>query len=296
MSGTAERIFAHTESESLLWPPADVSASAYQSALPSAPLRDYVERIHLGYERLPPDAPVEERVLPDGAVHLIFNLGDPPGVVGGESSVSEALGATCEPALVRMAGHVEQVGVKLRPGGLAPFLGVPAGEIAGGAVSLADLWGARAGEALERLAGAPHGPRRVAVMESVLLALLSRGDPCPNLLATEAVRRIYEAGGRIRVRELASTLGVGERRLEQVFHGHVGVPAKTVCRLARFRASVSLLRREPARSWSQIAHRCGYYDQSHLVNEFQALAGLTPRAFRESAGFGFLQDGAAEAL
>lgn len=296
MSGTAERIFAHTETESLLWPPADVSASAYQSALPSAPLRDYVERIHLGHEWIPPEAPVEERVLPDGAVHLIFNLGDPPGVGGGESSVSEALGANCEPALVRMAGHVEQVGVKLRPGGLAPFLGVPAGELAGGSVSLADLWGARAGEALERLAEAPCGPRRVAAMEGVLLDLLSRGDARPNAVASEAVRRISEAGGQIRVRELASALGVGERRLEQVFHRHVGITAKAACRLARFRASVSLLRREPARSWSQIAHRCGYYDQSHLVNEFQALAGLTPRAFRESAGFGFFQDVSADTL
>ncbi|HEX2190754.1 MAG TPA: helix-turn-helix domain-containing protein [Longimicrobiaceae bacterium] len=294
MPATAERLFVHTEEESRLWPPAETPAEAYRAVLPCVRLRGLVERVHLGREWIPPERAVEERVLPDGAVHLIFNLGVPPRTVGGGvPAACEALGANCEPAVILMAGHVEQVGVRLRPGGLAPLLGVPAGELAGRPVALEELWGARAGEALERLAAAPPGPARVAAVEDVLVERAGAGDPRPQAVAAEAVRRIGASGGRMRVRDLAAGLGVGERRLAQLFHAHVGLTPKAACRLARFRATLSLLQREPGLPWSRVALRCGFYDQSHLVNEFRALAGLSPTAFRERAGFGFLQDGAA---
>jgi AraC-like DNA-binding protein len=295
MSSITTRIFLHTGTEGLLWPPADSMTSTYQQAIPSPALRGYVERIYLGYERIPLEAPVEERVLPDGSIQLIFNLGDRPAeIAGGEGYSSEVLGARCGPAVIRMAGTVDQIGVQLRPGGIAPLLGVPASELAGGVVALESLWGARAAEALERLADARGSAARVTVIEGLLLDLLGRRDAQPHALAAEAVGRITAAGGRIRIRDLAATLGVGERRLEQVFHQHVGLSPKVVCRLARFRASVSLLHRQRARSWSEIAYECGYYDQSHLINEFQAVAGLAPESFRERTGFAFLQDGTIE--
>ncbi|HEX7242111.1 MAG TPA: helix-turn-helix domain-containing protein [Longimicrobiaceae bacterium] len=293
MSGTPERLFVRTETESLLRPFPDPSVSTFGEAVPSPRLREHVVRFHFGHERLPHDAPVDERVIPDGGVNLIFNLGDPPGRPdGAPTGISEAIGATLEPAVIRMQGNVEQVGVRLRAGGIAQVLGVPAGEVAGKLVPLDALWGARAGEALERLAESPPGPARAAAVEAVLLEILGRGNPKPSEVAAEAVRRISASGGRVRVRELAAALGVGERRLEQLFHRDVGLSPKAACRLARFRACVSLLRRGPGQSWSRLALRCGFYDQSHMVNEFRALSGLSPGDFAARSGFGFFQDGA----
>jgi AraC-like DNA-binding protein len=31
--------------------------------------------------------------------------------------------------------------------------------------------------------------------------------------------------------------------------------------------------------WSELALACGYYDQSHFINEFRAFSGVTPEAF-----------------
>ena len=95
------------------------------------------------------------------------------------------------------------------------------------------------------------------------------------------------------MRALAGSLGVGERRLEQLFRTHVGLSPKAASRLARFRASVRLLRDEPARRWSEIAHAAGFADHAHLVHEYRALAGLTPGDLRRRLGFGFPQDGPA---
>lgn len=292
-AATTARIYVPTETSGLLWPPADAARSAYEQLPPTPALGDLVACFHLGLERIPRDAPVEERVLPDGTVHLAFNFGDPPVDGNGTAFDGEAMGATLAPALVRMVGRMEQVGVRLRPGGVAQLLGVPAGELAERRVPLELLWGARAAEVHERLLALPDGRSRAALLAAILRERLGRDGPRPHAGAAAAVRLIRASGGRLRVREVAAAVGVGERRLEQLFHVHVGVSPKAACRLARFNAAVQLAQRQPAVAWSDVAYRCGYSDQSHLVNDFRAFAGLTPGAFRTSALFGFFQDGGA---
>jgi AraC-like DNA-binding protein len=285
-------MYLHTADEALFWHAPEASAGSFASTVPAGALSGFVQRIHFGHEWVDPTRPVVERVLPDGGVHLIFNLGDPPSVPGESQAACIAVGARCAPSIIRMAGLVEHVTATLRPGGMAALLGVPAAELAAHDVPLEALWGSRADEVRQRMAAAPRGHARAVILESALLGILASRDVRPDAAAAEGVRLIERAAGRIRVRELASALGLGERRLEQVFHRHVGLSPKAVCRLARFRATVALVQRQPDRAWSDIACHCGFYDQSHLVNELQALAGLAPGEFRER-GCGFFQDAAA---
>jgi AraC-like DNA-binding protein len=291
MRSDAERMYLNTGDAPLFWQTPEAPAGVYASAVPAPPLRPFVERIHYGHEWVDPAHPIAERVLPDGGVHLIFNLGDPPAVPGSDGAAAVAVGARCEPSIIHMAGRVEHVTVTLRPGGMAALLGIPAAGLTAADVPLDTLWGPRAAEALERLAAAPPGRARAAALESVLLERLAERAPRPDAAAAEAVRMIGRVGGRIRIRALAAALGIGERRLEQLFQRHVGLSPQAVCRLARFRATVDILQREPGRAWTDIAYDCGFYDQSHLVNEFQALAGLAPGDFRDR-GCGFFQDAA----
>lgn len=289
MRSDAERMYLNTGGEALLWPTPQAPAGVYASVAPSPPLRDFVERIHFGYEWVDPARPITERVLPDGGVHLIFNPGDPPSVPGHAGAAAVAVGARCEPSIIHMAGRVEHVTVTLKPGGMAALLGVPAAELAARDLPLDALWGPRAAETVERLAATPPTAERAAAMEAVLLEVLAARPVRPDPAAAEAVRMIERSRGGIRVRALAAAVGVGERRLEQLFRRHVGLSPKSVCRIARFRATVARLQREPHRAWTDLAYDGGFYDQSHLVNEFQALAGLAPGDFRDR-GCGFFQD------
>jgi AraC-like DNA-binding protein len=66
-----------------------------------------------------------------------------------------------------------------------------------------------------------------------------------------------------------------------------------LARVLRLQHAVSLLGRHRRQGWSALALAAGYYDQAHLIREFKALAGVTPRAFAaERAQVGFVQDGA----
>jgi AraC-like DNA-binding protein len=191
----------------------------------------------------------------------------------------EAIGASAAPAVVRMREKVEGVSITLRPGAAAALLGLPAGEIAGNAVHLDELWQGGAAELLARMAEAPDDAARVAMLQAVLRRRLLDGSGTAHPAAMHAAGLIAASGGQQPLREVAAAVGVGERRLQQLFHAHVGLSPRAWGRLARLHGCLRALRLRPTPSWAQVALESGFYDQSHLVNEFRALCGVTPTEF-----------------
>src|SRR5690606_30535227 len=101
--------------------------------------------------------------------------------------------------------------------------------------------------------------------------------------AQRAASLIATSGGQLALRAVADAVGVGERRLQQLFHAHVGLSPRAFRRLSRMHACLRALRVRPRPGFAQLAAETGYYDQAHLANEFRALSGLTPNAFLERA-------------
>jgi AraC-like DNA-binding protein len=56
------------------------------------------------------------------------------------------------------------------------------------------------------------------------------------------------------------------------------VSPKAFTQLARFHRALRAAREDHGASWAGIAAASGYYDQAHLIGEFRAIAGVTPRA------------------
>jgi AraC-like DNA-binding protein len=75
---------------------------------------------------------------------------------------------------------------------------------------------------------------------------------------------------------VAVQLGVSERSLRRSFGEAVGMSPKAFAKLARFHRALRAAREHG--SWARIAAGAGYYDQAHLIADFRAIAGVTPRA------------------
>ncbi|MGH9573217.1 MAG: helix-turn-helix domain-containing protein [Candidatus Acidiferrales bacterium] len=84
-----------------------------------------------------------------------------------------------------------------------------------------------------------------------------------------------------------------QRRFIDLFAQNIGLTPKLLCRILRFqharrlaenrdrrRGALTASYREGAElDWAEVAIECGYYDQSHLIRDFQNLSGLSPSEY-----------------
>jgi AraC-like DNA-binding protein len=218
--------------------------------------------------------------LPRPEIHLVVRFGPS----AREGLDVHAFGARQQVHRKLVRGGQRTVSARLQLGAPPAVLGVPAAALAGSVVALDELWGAAAARRLqEQLASARDLMAAAAVLERALIERTPRaGASAPVQLALGAAARLTSA----RVSTVASDLGVSERHLRRAFQEAFGVSPKEFATLRRFQLALHAARNQdrPARqggrtSWASIAAAAGYYDQAHLIAEFRAIAGATPRAF-----------------
>jgi AraC-like DNA-binding protein len=141
----------------------------------------------------------------------------------------------------------------------------------------------------EQMQAAPTWDDRFAALDSALGARLAHvRTPSPEV--AWAWRQLTISGGRIPIATLGDELGWSPKRLITQFREQVGLPPKHVGRLLRFQRATNLLATTGTPDWGALARQCGYYDQSHLIHEFQRFAGDTPHGLmrrRLATGGGF---------
>jgi transcriptional regulator GlxA family with amidase domain len=81
----------------------------------------------------------------------------------------------------------------------------------------------------------------------------------------------------ITVGEVAADVHLSRRRFIQVFTAEVGMTPKRLSRVFRFQRANELARRMDAPDWAKLARACGYFDQSHLINDVSEFTGTSPR-------------------
>jgi AraC-like DNA-binding protein len=174
---------------------------------------------------------------------------------------------------------VRSVGVQFRPGGATALLGVPAAELAGRHTPLDDLWGTAAPAIRDRLASARGPADGLRILADVLRERRAQAAAVHPAVA-HALARLEGAGGRATTAALAVETGYSQRRFIELFHAAVGLRPKEFARVRRFQRALALAANARGRGWAGIAAACGFADQSHLVREFQALAGMPPGAWQ----------------
>lgn len=241
------------------------------------PLSPIVARFVQGLDVLrgrPSHPPWHLAKLPDGTATLLLRVLDPAGPHG-DLSVSgprtRALFKSVDPAPLVLC-------VRFRPGGLAPFLGIPLDEITDRVVRLDELWGAQGSALRDALLEARSDEQRVALVESALLERAARApEPARARLVRRAMAVLGDPARAIRVDALASTLCVSDRHLRRAFSEVVGIGPKAFARQARLHRAIR--RMHGRTTWTALAADAGYYDQAHMIAEFRDLVGTTPAAF-----------------
>jgi AraC-like DNA-binding protein len=170
------------------------------------------------------------------------------------------------------------VGACFAPGGMPSLLAPPAAEFAGTDVPLDALWGVRAVDRLRQQLLESRTPEaRLDTLEAALLTQW-RGDalhPAVSCALDAFARRPAVAT----VRDAVVAAGVSARHLIDRFTAQVGLTPKRFCRVRRFQHAIALAERGAVDEWARVAADCGFADQSHLIHEFHAFAGLPPSTY-----------------
>jgi len=175
------------------------------------------------------------------------------------------------------------VTARLRLGVTDAVLGVPASAMAARIVALEDLWGEAATRRLrEQLAHASDPIGAARILERAIAERLTAADErsARAELALAAADRLTTSN----VRAVADELSVSERHLRRVFRETVGMSPKSFTKLTRFHRALQVARRDARATWASVAAVAGYYDQAHLITDFRAIAGVTPRALLGELG------------
>jgi len=87
-------------------------------------------------------------------------------------------------------------------------------------------------------------------------------------------------GSQLRVEDLARIAGLSIYQLNRRLRLLFGITASQLLTKTRIDAASAMLR-TTSRPVADIAHACGYFDQSAFSRVFRRTAGLTPRQYRE---------------
>lgn len=232
---------------------------------------------HTGYQR--------DRILPSGESFLLVNLGPvqyriEPGPPERRVPFDDIWYSGLHQGPIETeAPHGNALfGVAFTATGGRPWLGADADAFGDRILPLAEVLGSGARALREQLLECRSLPARFSLVEAWLA---SRLDPrcAPNPLLAWAVQRIEASAGQVGIEGLAREAGVSRKHLAGLFRRQVGLGAKSLARVHRFRAALDGLAGQAQVPWATLAAQCGYFDQSHLVRDFKAFSGFTPGEF-----------------
>ena len=232
----------------------------------------------------------KERVLPDGTFELIINLDATPRKLFDRKNHQRhrsfrrawLSGTHSEFIVIDALPQSSMIGVHFRPGGVTPFLEMPADAVNNSVIELDVIWGGAACDLRDALLEQPNPEAKFRVLETFLRRRFR--PPEHNGAIRHALDQFLAAPHAAMMREVSAGLGMSQKHFIAQFRKEVGLTPKRFCRIRRFHEVLRRIEKQHAIEWADVACAGGYYDQAHFINEFEAFSGLNPTSYLRDRG------------
>jgi AraC-like DNA-binding protein len=279
---------------------------------PSEPrLRDYVHGYFASESFLP--RLLQERHLPLREVAIVLNFAAPHRIIdpSNPKRITEHKNAWIVALQhrhqIREAfGTRDFMVIRLTPIGAHMLLGAPMDLLTDRTLALEDV-DSRFSRLLTRRAEATDDwLARFDIVENIIATRLASA-PSPPAGLLHSWRLLQESPNHVDLAWLPREFGCSRRHLIAQFHKYFGMAPKMIVRISRFHLAIATVHRLARRNslpytegkpyldcqaqdtvrgttqttmrWADLALECGYYDQSHFINEFRSFSGLSPLEF-----------------
>lgn len=123
---------------------------------------------------------------------------------------------------------------------------------------------------------------RISLTESFLLRRLDQATMNADLF--NSIQYLLTHCGRSPVGDICAYSGISQRRMERLYHLHVGLPPKRMSSLIRYQNVWHEMVSSPDFDMQDAVMRYGYTDQAHLLKDFKRFHGVNPTKARRIAG------------
>lgn len=171
--------------------------------------------------------------------------------------------------------------VLFKPCGLYRLLGIPLCQMLDCDFDAQLIIGKEITEITERLMEAKSCDAKNGIIQLYLLSKLNEYQP--PLPIDLAMSQMVSSCGKMSMDLLAAKSCLSVRQLERQSLQRIGLPPKYFARMVRFSVAYKFKESNPKASWTEIAHQFGYYDQMHLIRDFQHFTGINPSDLKEEA-------------
>ncbi len=224
-----------------------------------------------------------QRIIPTGLIELTIYLGDKPissdrGAFSSDPSLLSGQQKT--PYDLIVAGSVSVFSITFHPPGAQVFFNIPMEELYDQTISLRSIQKEFVDQVEAELYEATSFSVRVGIMNQFLWRLLQKnGEPDEQPRLVNSLTQIDQSMGMVDIATLAKEACLSRKQYERVFKSNVGVSPKRFLRIIRLQHALFKKQTSPDMSLTSLAYDCGYYDQSHMINDFQLLTGMSPRQY-----------------
>lgn len=255
----------------------------FETYEPSGPIDALVESIFY-FKDFEPDHSIE-RVVPTGHVYAIFELDG----IERHTFDNETLEPNASFRSAWVSGvhrnyisisahqHSEMFVIQFKAYGACPFLHLPMSQVADTVVAGSDILDGELLGLREELITATSSAEKFAL---AVAWLESRYDE--KLVAPKSIVDVVEllqAEPASKLTEVVGRYTSTQKHLISQFKKYIGVTPKHYQRVLRFNDVFNQMQNDQFLSWSDIAHLCGYADQSHFIREFRNFSGFNPESY-----------------
>lgn len=255
----------------------------YNISKPSVFLSQYVKQywsleicMPLGKEHI-------QRIVPSGLFEMIFYFGNKPETTDPKKTINDNIILTGQLKNyhdIKVSGHLSLFAIYFLPHGLSMFLDLPIKELFDYSVPLRLIIKDKVNQLEDDLSAAESFEQRISIAENFLIAQIQKNE---SKYSYDRIRRVInlinQAKGNLDIDELASDTFLSRKQFERIFSDFIGTSPKQFLKIVRFQNAIFEKSKNSEMNFTEIAYKCGYFDQSHMINDFKNLSGITPTDF-----------------
>ena len=250
-------------------------------------LRKYVD--HISLDR---DVPGDKKfipILPDGMTELVINLGDPhQRRIGNSAGIidvkgSHFIGIKSRFHLKKQNGFTKTINIRFKPGAVSLFLCENVPDLKDGLIDAGELFSNEIYELEKKANDLTEERDLISRIETFLMGRLSLNKKA--LQTMEIVKLMYGNPVCTRIEEIKKVTGLSYKQLERRFRSYVGLHPKLLMKIVKFNYATKIISEVPGAPFTEVAHRSGYFDQSHFIKDFKYFSGQLPKKYNPNNSF-----------